>query len=258
MDDSREALDKNPFRSCFKLLREEWCATRGILHLTGAPYHLASNGAAERLVQTFKQSMRKSTKPPATALQEFLMMYRRTPNASGFSPSELLNGRKIRTAIDILCPDPAVVMQRQQSERLQQEIQRHRKIQVHQVHYPYTVGTPCFVLTYGHKKDREPRWVLAVIVRINGPRSYQVQVVPNGPIWKRHIEQLSPRYGVDQDDDPGDDFTGSSIQDTSVSTQQTTTHGGIRRSRRPRRVRAKITPRRTTRPNKPKAPCTSC
>ena len=107
---------------------KEWCEARGILHLTGAPYHPASNGAAERLVQTFKQSMRKSTKPPSTALQEFLMMYRRTPTMSGFSPSELLNGRKIRTVIDILSPDPAVIMQRQQTKRLQQEMQRQRMI----------------------------------------------------------------------------------------------------------------------------------
>ena len=29
---------------------QEWCKTRGIVHLTGAPYHPATNGAAERLV----------------------------------------------------------------------------------------------------------------------------------------------------------------------------------------------------------------
>ena len=30
---------------------QKWCASRGIIHLTGAPYHPATNGAAERLVQ---------------------------------------------------------------------------------------------------------------------------------------------------------------------------------------------------------------
>ena len=29
---------------------QEWCKSRGIVHLTGAPYHQATNGAAERLV----------------------------------------------------------------------------------------------------------------------------------------------------------------------------------------------------------------
>ena len=83
---------------------QAWCKQRGIVHLTGAPYHPATNGAAERLIQSFKQTLRKSSLPPKEALQEFLMQYRRIPFASGLSPSELLNGRKIRTKIDTLVP----------------------------------------------------------------------------------------------------------------------------------------------------------
>ena len=79
---------------------QAWCKQRGIVHLTGAPYHPATNGAAERLIQSFKQALRKSSLPPKEALQEFLMQYRRIPFASGLSPSELLNGRRIRTKID--------------------------------------------------------------------------------------------------------------------------------------------------------------
>ena len=71
---------------------QSWCQERGIVHLTGAPYHPATNGAAERLVQTFKQALTKSLLPPKSALQEFLMLYRRTPLSIGYSPSELLNG----------------------------------------------------------------------------------------------------------------------------------------------------------------------
>ena len=81
---------------------QAWCKQRGIVHLTGAPYHPATNGAAERLIQSFKQALRKSSLPPKEALQEFLMQYRRIPFASGLSPSELLNGRRIRTKIDTL------------------------------------------------------------------------------------------------------------------------------------------------------------
>ena len=47
---------------------QAWCREMGITHLTGAPYHPATNGAAERLVQTFKQALCKSSLPPRAAL----------------------------------------------------------------------------------------------------------------------------------------------------------------------------------------------
>ena len=95
---------------------QAWCRERGIIHLTGAPYP-ATNGAAERLVQTFKQSLSKSSLPPREALQEFLMQYRRTPLAEGYSPSELLNGRQILTRIDALLLSPAYMAQSRQAKQ---------------------------------------------------------------------------------------------------------------------------------------------
>ena len=83
---------------------QEFLRERGILHMRGAPYHPATNGQAERLVQTFKQSLRKSRLPCSQALQEFLIQYRRTPLESGLSPSELLNGRQLRGKLDALLP----------------------------------------------------------------------------------------------------------------------------------------------------------
>ena len=65
---------------------QAWCKERGIVHLSGAPYHPATNGAAERMVQTFKKAMRKSAESPRAALQQFLMQHRRTPLESGYSP----------------------------------------------------------------------------------------------------------------------------------------------------------------------------
>ncbi|RUS86760.1 hypothetical protein EGW08_005483 [Elysia chlorotica] len=70
--------------------RVTWCAERGFEHLHGALYHPKTNGAAERLIQTFKHSLKKSDLPPGDTLQEFLMHYRRTPLAGGNSRTYLI------------------------------------------------------------------------------------------------------------------------------------------------------------------------
>ena len=72
----------------------EWRKVRGIIHFSGAPYHPETNGAAEQLVQSFRNSLKKSRLQAKAALQKFLMQYRRTPLASGYSLNELLNGRR--------------------------------------------------------------------------------------------------------------------------------------------------------------------
>ena len=57
---------------------QAWCRERGTTHLTGAPYHPATNGAAERLVQTFKQALSNpSTSSPSGVFDA------ESPNSSG-------------------------------------------------------------------------------------------------------------------------------------------------------------------------------
>ena len=130
---------------------QAWCKQRGIVHLTGAPYHPATNGAAERLIQSFKQALRKSSLPPKEALQEFLMRYRRIPFASGLSPSELLNGRRIRAQIDTLVPSiPHLLQGRQSSKHSNAEDSEV----VSKVEHHYALGDPCY---FGPRRDRDPR-----------------------------------------------------------------------------------------------------
>ena len=102
---------------------QELCKANGIVHLTGAPYHPATNGAAERLMHTFKQSLKKSDRAPKDALQDFLRNYRRTPLSTGYSPSECLNGRQIRTKIVTPLPSPAHSAQDKEATKSQQSEQ---------------------------------------------------------------------------------------------------------------------------------------
>ena len=172
------------------------------MHLTGAPYHPATNGAAERMVQTFKQALNKSTLPPKAALQEFLMQYRRTPLAEGYSPSEILNGRQIRSKIDILLPSPAHIAQGKQAKSATKSQLSERHQHVEKVTQTFKIGSPCYALYCGPRREKEPRWVPAVVTKVFGTRSFNVRVFPKGVTWRRHLEQLRPRHGIQED--PGD------------------------------------------------------
>ncbi|XP_014777021.1 uncharacterized protein LOC106873987 [Octopus bimaculoides] len=166
---------------------QSWSKERGITHLTGAPYHPATNGAAERLVQTFKQALRKSSLPPTRALQEFLMQYRRTPISCGFSPnnepgdaedtvfefatdhpmeiSETATNSKtnqtqdhvtrsrIRTRIDSLLPSPAHIAQAKQSKEAYKSQMTPGSADVAKVTGQYKARDPVYALYYGPRRE---------------------------------------------------------------------------------------------------------
>lgn len=148
-----------------------WCQERGITHLTGAPYHPATNGVAERLVQTFKHAMVMSSLTPQRALQEFLMQYRRTPLLSGYSPSELFNGRQIRSKTDTLLPSPTHTSQGKLArEATKFQLQENSGPSVNKLTYSFQLGAPCYALYYGPRRDKDLRWVPAIVTKVFGPR----------------------------------------------------------------------------------------
>ena len=69
----------------------------GFTHLTSSPHFPQSNGEAERGVKTIKELLKKSSDPYLA-----LLTYRSTPLQSGYTPSELLMNRKLRTTVPIL------------------------------------------------------------------------------------------------------------------------------------------------------------
>ena len=88
-------------------------------HITSSPHYPQSNGEAERAVQTVKNLIKKDGDPYLA-----LLSYRSTPLKCGFSPSELLMSRKLRTNLpttrDSLrpaVPDLSLVRRREEQMR---------------------------------------------------------------------------------------------------------------------------------------------
>ncbi|XP_015269353.1 PREDICTED: uncharacterized protein K02A2.6-like [Gekko japonicus] len=79
----------------------------GIRHVTTAPFHPASNGQAERMVRTAKESLARLPGDDWDyRVAEFLLRQHITPNsATGRSPAELLMKRQLTTLLDRLHPD---------------------------------------------------------------------------------------------------------------------------------------------------------
>ena len=87
---------------------KEFCEIFKIKHITTPQYHPRSNGQAERFVDTLKRALKKASGTPTDkALQQFLQVYRITPNPNtplAVSRAETMFARKIRSVFDKLLP----------------------------------------------------------------------------------------------------------------------------------------------------------
>ena len=79
-------------------------AANGIKHIRAA-----TNGAAERMVETMKEDVKAGVDEALSvekALAAFLLRYRFTPHSTTcLTPSSLYVGRKLRTWLDLLLPN---------------------------------------------------------------------------------------------------------------------------------------------------------
>ena len=79
-----------------------------IVHKLSAPYHPATNGQAERFIQTMKsklKAMQCSRSEVQTELCSILLSYRKMIHpATGCSPSMMVFGRQVRSRLDLMVP----------------------------------------------------------------------------------------------------------------------------------------------------------
>ena len=155
---------------------EAFLTRNGVKHTRVAPYHPASNGAAERMVQSFKRSLQASAGtgvPIRERLADFLLRYRTTPHAvTGQSPSKLLMERECRTRMSLLRP---AVQSRVLNKQAKQVSGQWRE---------FYAGERVSV-----RDVRAQQWLFGTIAERSGPKSYVIQL-DDGRIWKRHLDHL--------------------------------------------------------------------
>nr|XP_037275833.1 uncharacterized protein LOC119168536 [Rhipicephalus microplus] len=129
-----------------------------------------SNGLAERAVRTVKYSLKKNVQGSLkTRLARILHRYRRTPQAGGRTPAQLLMGYDLRSRLDNAVSIPPSPVDRPPLDGWQP-------------------GEPVWVRNFG----RGEPWTPASITSTDGARLVNADG-PEGETIRRHSDQVKPR-----------------------------------------------------------------
>ncbi|XP_030586939.1 uncharacterized protein K02A2.6-like [Archocentrus centrarchus] len=160
---------------------QSFLKNNGVRHMTSAPHHPATNGQAERFIQSFKRSMKASRlegKPMQHKIDSFLLAYRNTTHATtGHTPAMLFMGRNLRSRLDLLKPDIRKNVQGKQSSLVETTKNRTRS---------FDIGQKVLARDY---RGPNQKWQSGMILSQTGPLTYNINVGDN-LIWRRHVDQI--------------------------------------------------------------------
>ncbi|XP_062519481.1 uncharacterized protein K02A2.6-like [Corticium candelabrum] len=155
----------------------------GIQHIKVAPYHPASNGLAERAVQTFKAGVKKMIVGTLEdRISRFLFAYQTTPHIiTGVSPGELLMVRNLKTRLDLVRPglEERVIDSQARQEEGHDRTARDRVLQAGDT-------------IYARNHSKGATWIPAKIVDATGPLSFRCQLADQR-IVRKHQDQIRRR-----------------------------------------------------------------
>ncbi|BET01659.1 Hypothetical Protein NTJ_14475 [Nesidiocoris tenuis] len=160
---------------------QHYCASRNIQHIFSPPYHPASNGEGERMVQELKKLMVRSViseknskqKSLANRLSECLAAYRFTPSTvTKSTPAEVMLKFPVRTFLSMLLPNDKFALKSTVSD-----IQSIRQFKVND---KVLVRNP---------KQGLYKWVGARVMEKIGTVVYLVRLL-SGVVRKVHINQI--------------------------------------------------------------------
>ncbi|XP_033111008.1 uncharacterized protein K02A2.6-like [Anneissia japonica] len=157
----------------------------GIIYKFSCPGQPATNGQAERFVQTMKQGLKASKHDCCsinTRLSRFLLAYRNSEhNLTKQTPAQLFMKRPLRSRLDILRPNLNESVRNRLHNEMQKSKSRMRVFEVNDLVY-----------TRDFRGKDKMKWSAGVIVKKLGPLRYQVSV--GSQLWLRHADQIMIRY----------------------------------------------------------------
>ena len=154
----------------------------GIKHIRSSAYHPSTNGGAERFVQTVKKGLKalKIEKGDAELkLRNYLLGYRSTPSTTtGFTPSELFLGRRIRTRLDLLKPS---LKQRMLNYETKMAYCQNKRQEPRQ----FQPGEKVLLKNHIHGK---PKWTPGIVMEQLSDRTYIIDIGQRRV--KRHVDDI--------------------------------------------------------------------
>lgn len=156
---------------------KEFLKKNCIKHKLIAPGHPATNGQAERYVQTIKyglKSMDKEKGDLKEKLNKLLLINRKVVNcATGESPANRMLKFEIRTKIDFLKPSKENIKNQFDDEDCNL---KHFKD-----------GERIIARNYGTDKEK---WKLGTVERREGKLHYWIRMDGSNKVWRRHVDQM--------------------------------------------------------------------
>ena len=185
---------------------QNFAKQNGIRHNTSAPYHPATNGLAERAVQTFKSFLKKCADGSLEdRLSIFLFQYRITPHSTtGSTPAQLLMGRQLRSRLDLLRPSLGARVQQQQER---QKLHSDKSVPLRS----FALSDPVYVSDLPAKDA----WLPGVVTKELGSRTFEIRLSDNRTV-RRHIDHIRDRSSNLNSASTQSDWVDTSVEFPSV------------------------------------------